>query len=209
MFNKEVLARLGQVNRRRTPMSERKKLGPPHELPITKEHPTPNPDEDLSQLSAGEEVTNRWGTHWIRRRPLSELWPRADDWLRQALQRLGPCREVPPIKSDELGTLRTSFPERVVYLDLETCGFAGSMVFMVGLIHWYNNRFQLDQLMARNYAEEKAMLQTLWSIVAEQQVLVTFNGKSFDWPMVHDRSTVHHLGREAKFGPENGSVAPS
>ena len=52
----------------------------------------------------------------------------------------------------------------------------------------------LSQLLARNYAEEKAMLQTLWSIVAEKRVLATFNGKSFDWPMVHDRSTLHHLG---------------
>jgi uncharacterized protein YprB with RNaseH-like and TPR domain len=53
----------------------------------------------------------------------------------------------------------------------------------------------LDQLFARNYAEERAILHTLWEIAAENQVLVTFNGKSVDWPMVHDRSVLHRLDR--------------
>ncbi|MFO7906921.1 MAG: hypothetical protein R6U98_29970, partial [Pirellulaceae bacterium] len=157
MFNEQVLARLSQVNRRRTPLSERKEVELSRESAITEKTSTPNPDDDLSQLPSGEEVTTRWGTHWIRRRVLSELWPRGDRWLRQALERFGSRDEEPLIQSDELGALRASFPDRVVYLDLETCGFAGSMVFMVGVIHWRNTQFQIDQLMARNYAEEKAM----------------------------------------------------
>ena len=57
---------------------------------------------------------------------------------------------------------------------------------------------RLSQLLARNYAEEKPLLQTLWNIAADKRVLVTFNGKSFDWPMVHDRSTLHHLGQDPR-----------
>ncbi len=81
-----------------------------------------------------------------------------------------------------------------MYLDLETCGFAGSMVFLVGLLHWQHDQLVLSQLWARNYAEEKAILQTMWSLVSDADLLITFNGKSFDWPQVHDRSTLHHLG---------------
>ena len=37
------------------------------------------------------------------------------------------------------------------------------------------------------------MLETLWQTVAAQDVLVTFNGKAFDWPMVLDRSVRYRL----------------
>ncbi len=69
----------------------------------------------------------------------------------------------------------------------------------------------MSQLLARNYAEEKSLLQTLWSIAADKRVLVTFNGKSFDWPMVHDRSTLHHLGQDPRdssvTAPDHSTVA--
>jgi hypothetical protein len=94
-------------------------------------------------------------------------------------------------------------------VDLETCGFAGSMVFLVGLIHRQDGQFLLTQLMARNYAEEKSMLQALWTIAARNRVLATFNGKSFDWPMVHDRSTVHHLGYDPLHTQPAGAQSPA
>ena len=67
------------------------------------------------------------------------------------------------------------------------------MIFLVGLVWSFEGELWLDQLLARNYAEERAMLTTLWQIAAPLGVLVTFNGKSFDWPMVKDRSTLHRL----------------
>jgi uncharacterized protein YprB with RNaseH-like and TPR domain len=83
-----------------------------------------------------------------------------------------------------------------MFLDLETCGFAGSMVFLAGVVWHVGEALVVDQLLARDYAEEKAVLQTFWQIASRNRVLVTFNGKSFDWPMVHDRSTRHHLGHD-------------
>ena len=32
-------------------------------------------------------------------------------------------------------------PDHVVYLDLETCGFSGSMIFLIGLIHRRDDQF--------------------------------------------------------------------
>jgi uncharacterized protein YprB with RNaseH-like and TPR domain len=63
---------------------------------------------------------------------------------------------------------------------------------------WFDGSLVVDQLFARTYAEEKALLASLWEIAAKNRLLVTFNGKSFDWPMVHDRSTRHHLGRDGR-----------
>jgi uncharacterized protein YprB with RNaseH-like and TPR domain len=68
------------------------------------------------------------------------------------------------------------------------------MVFLAGLVHWDQEQLMLSQLWARNYAEEKAMLQSLRSMITDHHVMITFNGKSFDWPQVLDRSTLHHLG---------------
>ena len=210
MFSEDVLTRLSQLNQQRRPaareagsLSQREREPSADRLPGIATSDSAADDEDVSQLPPGEEVTNRWGSHWLRRRALSEIWPHGDQWLSHALVRLDQCRTEPPTtRSRELRALRVNLPDHVVYLDLETCGFAGSMVFLVGLIHRRDGQFQLAQLMARNYAEEKAMLQTLWSIAAENGVLVTFNGKSFDWPMVHDRSTIHHLGCDLRTLPD-------
>jgi uncharacterized protein YprB with RNaseH-like and TPR domain len=103
----------------------------------------------------------------------------------------------------ELAALVERFPVGTLFLDLETCGFAGSPIFLVGLLHHGplhrgpgrdgQQGIVLEQLLARDYTEERSVLETLWRRAAENDVLVTFNGKSFDWPMVRDRSTYHRL----------------
>ncbi len=121
---------------------------------------------------------------------MSQLWAPAGQWQ---------AGLSPPVCSSsdhpEVAALARWFPQQTLFLDLETCGFAGSMVFLVGLVWHDGGTLVIDQLFARNYAEERPVLETLWSIVGRSQVLVTFNGKSFDWPMVCDRSTRHHLRR--------------
>ncbi len=106
----------------------------------------------------------------------------------------------------ELAAVCEHFPRGTLFLDLETCGFAGSSIFLVGLVRYADGQWIVEQLFARHYGQERAMLETLWRIAAEHRVLVTFNGKSFDWPMVHDRSTRHHLGRDLR-GLRAGSRA--
>lgn len=154
----------------------------------------------------GAECQTCWGAHWRIDQPLDELAPAwRGEWQRVAplLPALGCDEEVHPEQRDFAG----AFPQRTMYLDLETCGFAGSTVFLVGLVHHTPRGLVLTQLLARNYAEEKAMLESLWQIAAGHDVLVTFNGKSFDWPVVHDRSTLHHLGRAAHESSRFGSQA--
>jgi uncharacterized protein YprB with RNaseH-like and TPR domain len=89
----------------------------------------------------------------------------------------------------------TAFPERALLLDLETCGLAGSALFLVGLLRPIEGRLTVELLLARDYSEEPAVLASLWQRVHAEGVVVTFNGKSFDWPMVVDRSRRHLLFR--------------
>jgi len=149
-------------------------------------------DHDVSQLPAGGELENELGRCWLRQQPLVDLWPAGDHWLRSRLARLDSLGDQRPSSADMVALLH-ALPDDAVYLDLETCGFAGSMIFLIGLIHHRGEQLVLSQLLARNYAEEKVLLQALWSWVSDKSTLVTFNGKSFDWPMVLDRTILHRL----------------
>ncbi len=98
-------------------------------------------------------------------------------------------------------TYHCAFPRGCLFLDLETCGFAGSPLFLVGLAgapETSRGHLVVEQLLARDYTEEPAVLHSLWQRVLACQLLITFNGRSFDWPLVHDRSTFHRLGRDER-----------
>jgi hypothetical protein len=153
-------------------------------------------------LLGGVECQNASGSHLRFRRPVADFWPTVE----RTLDAIDPHRSPAAQCHPELAALARSFPRETLFLDLETCGFAGSMVFLAGLV-WHDQTLVVDQLFARNYAEERALLESLWQIAGRKDVLVTFNGKSFDWPMVHDRSTRHHLGRDAR-GQGRNVVAP-
>ena len=144
-----------------------------------------------SSLSDGLIRCTPWGEHWVVRQTLTQLWPDNGRWIGTAH---GDEPAPATVSETELLLLQRAFPRSVVLLDLETCGLAGCMIFLAGLIHEDQGQLQVTQLWARDYSEEKPLLQSLWDLVQHKELLITFNGKSFDWPQVHDRSTLHHLG---------------
>jgi uncharacterized protein YprB with RNaseH-like and TPR domain len=158
------------------------------------EFPLVRSDDTCSgqRRSVATEFENANGVHLRLRRPLADFFPRGVSHRPHGDPGPGTLPQIAPAHP-ELLALGANDPRGAMYLDLETCGFAGSMIFLVGLVWWDEGELWLDQLLARNYAEERAMLTTLWQIAAPLGVLVTFNGKSFDWPMVEDRSTLHRL----------------
>lgn len=143
-----------------------------------------------TELSHGIEVTNRLGRYWHICRPLAELWPASVDFLARVQNERASSAHLDAGR-DEFESLITAFPNQVLFLDLETCGLAGSAIFLVGLIRFSAGQLRLEQLWARNHAEEAGLIGGLCEIVACCDLLVTFNGKSFDWPMVRDRATLH------------------
>jgi len=84
-------------------------------------------------------------------------------------------------------------PEKWLFLDTETTGLAGgtgTYAFLIGLAWWDARGLQVEQFLMRDFAEEHSLLQELSQRVAERPVLVTFNGKSFDWPLLENRFTM-------------------
>ena len=81
-------------------------------------------------------------------------------------------------------------PRRWLFLDTETTGITGgtgTYPFLVGLAWWDAGGLEIEQLFMRDYSDEHSLLVALAERIAERPVLVTFNGKSFDWPLLETR----------------------
>ncbi|HUT20818.1 MAG TPA: ribonuclease H-like domain-containing protein [Anaerolineae bacterium] len=80
--------------------------------------------------------------------------------------------------------------EAVAYIDAETTGLAraaGTYAFLVGVGRYQGSVLEVAQFFMRDPAEEAAMLAALRSFLAPCKVLVTFNGKTFDLPLLRSR----------------------
>ena len=81
-------------------------------------------------------------------------------------------------------------PGKWLFLDTETTGLAGgtgTYAFMVGIAWWDSGGLKVEQLFLRDLNEEHSALLELSGRMEERPVLVTFNGKSFDWPLLETR----------------------
>jgi uncharacterized protein YprB with RNaseH-like and TPR domain len=108
------------------------------------------------------------------------LWPETN------LQPIAHWLNTPLIDSGSL--------EQFVFLDTETSGLAGgtgTFAFLVGAAKFEGDTFHLAQFFMRNPAEEQALLTQLTDFIGSGQILVTFNGKSFDAPLLNTRYTLH------------------
>ena len=81
-------------------------------------------------------------------------------------------------------------PSRLIFLDTETTGLAGgtgTCAFLIGIGNVEGMKFVVRQFFLRDYPEEKALLESLAEALADCDGLVTFNGKTFDVPLLETR----------------------
>jgi uncharacterized protein YprB with RNaseH-like and TPR domain len=91
-------------------------------------------------------------------------------------------------------TLAESHLEKFAFLDTETSGLAGgtgTYPFLVGVGRFDGQLFRLIQFFMRDPGEEQAQLAALTDFIQPCQALVTFNGKSFDVPLLNTRYTLN------------------
>ncbi|MBI5880248.1 MAG: ribonuclease H-like domain-containing protein [Chloroflexi bacterium] len=84
--------------------------------------------------------------------------------------------------------------DEIVFLDTETTGLAGgtgTLPFMIGVGRFGPGGFRVAQFFMRDPADEPAVLAALDDWFAPCSMLVTFNGKAFDMPLVASRYTLH------------------
>lgn len=81
-------------------------------------------------------------------------------------------------------------PRRILYLDTETTGFAGgagTVAFLVGTGYLTDDGFTVEQYLMRDYPEEQFLLEQIVALLGRFDVICTFNGRSFDVPLLRDR----------------------
>lgn len=100
---------------------------------------------------------------------------------------------APEVLHEELERLLRVPFEKVLYLDLETGGLGSSCVFLAGTMRWTGEDYVLKQYFARHYGEEGALIERLAEEISGAEALVTFNGKSFDVPLLRERAARHLL----------------
>ena len=86
--------------------------------------------------------------------------------------------------------------ERLLFLDTETTGLsggAGTVAFEVG-VGWIEPRgMVIRQYIMRDYSQEGAMLRDIANLIEQAKTLVTFNGKSFDLPLLESRMVMNRI----------------
>jgi uncharacterized protein YprB with RNaseH-like and TPR domain len=163
----------------------------------------PDETDALSRLLGAGIARNHYGEHlailnWFATPEFSAPSPVALDLLTKAPARQNAASgRYKNRERDDSIWRRTRAavqkPEKWLFLDTETTGLAGgtgTYAFLVGLAWWDAGGLQVEQLFLRDFSEEHSLLQELSARLAERPVLVTFNGKSFDWPLLENRFTM-------------------
>ena len=88
------------------------------------------------------------------------------------------------------GEIPPASPLRWAFLDTETTGLAGgsgTYAFLIGVGRITPEGFRVRQFFMREYLEEPSVLAALEAHLSDFDVLVTYNGKSYDQPLLETR----------------------
>jgi uncharacterized protein YprB with RNaseH-like and TPR domain len=86
--------------------------------------------------------------------------------------------------------------KRVLLLDTETTGLSGgtgTLPFLIGMAWFEDESLHVEQLLLRRPGEEAPMLARLAERMAWASCIVTYNGKSFDWPLIRTRAVMNRI----------------
>jgi len=150
----------------------------------------------LEDLIHGETAGTPERPFYLIERLLEEFFPRAEEltgefrsvWVR------GRYSMSDEEMDHEWREVIETDPGRLVFLDIETLGLTATPVFLVGTMSLdAEDRFRIRQFFARNYSEEPYLLAHVARHLRDYHTLVTYNGKSFDWPYLCDRAVYHSV----------------
>lgn len=175
----ERLARLRKLGLRKgaTGAGTRRTPAPPA-VPLQPENP----------FLPGSEVVTPFGPAWVReeRLPLDEH-PELAEWLN-----IDPASLAAMDRNERLLDLE---PGAAAFIDTETTGLslgAGTYTFMIGVGAYepFGSRpdeFVVRQFFMRHPGEERAQLHLVEEALDRATGIVSFNGRSFDMPLIHNR----------------------
>lgn len=95
-------------------------------------------------------------------------------------------------------------PSDILFFDTETTGLsggAGTLAFLVGAGGFEGGEFVVHQFLMRDYDEEIFVLQRFKELLDKSRLIVSFNGASFDIPLLQSRFVMHRMHHDVHFPP--------
>jgi uncharacterized protein len=86
--------------------------------------------------------------------------------------------------------------DRILFLDTETTGVQGGTgicPFLVGVGYFSGDDFHVVQYFIRDFDEEPSMLESIGQMVGNFDLVITYNGATFDIPLLETRFTLARL----------------
>jgi uncharacterized protein YprB with RNaseH-like and TPR domain len=129
----------------------------------------------------------RWGgasnallAHWGTPLDPNAVYRSLERWLPSA----------DPLHLQSLGLLPI---EKLLFFDLETLGLGGSPIFLVAVGRFTGEGFLIRQYLAASLGAEVALLERMEAELRDASVLLSYNGKSFDWTILRERFAYYGL----------------
>lgn len=166
MFDPKLRRRLSEISRGKS-------------IPI--EAPQEAPDASVYSPAfefSGHECENNLGRFFVSVYKMSDFLPEAKEIAEKVVAN---------------GEIQGYSPEKLLFVDLETCGLFNVPVFLIGTMQLVGLDFEIRQYFARDYSEERNMLHHTRQVLQNFAGVVTFNGKTFDMPFLRDRMTFHRV----------------
>ena len=151
----------------------------------------------IDEWMPGEEIETAKGKHF----EAETFYARH---RRHGSAEIGLLAELPPdlLETISNGSVRDIPPREWAFLDTETTGLAGgtgTCAFLVGVGRITPEGFRVRQFFMRDYGEEASVLDALTRHLAPFRVLITYNGRAFDQPLLETRYRLnrarHPFGR--------------
>ena len=84
-------------------------------------------------------------------------------------------------------------PERVAFFDVETLGLGGAPLILIAIARISEEGLSIKQYFSRSLAEELPMLAQVDRELQEACLLISYNGKAFDWTTLRERYAYYGL----------------
>ncbi len=152
--------------------------------PFFLEPPGP-PMRYIEEWLTGGEVETTYGRHF----ETEKLW---ESHKRHGSADIGALLDLPHdlLETISDGACPKASPEEWAFLDTETTGLSGgtgTCAFLVGVGSVTKEGFRVRQFFMRDYAEEASQLDALTRYLEPFRVLITYNGRTFDQPLLETR----------------------
>ncbi|MBU4562055.1 ribonuclease H-like domain-containing protein [bacterium] len=145
-----------------------------------------NQEVKIEEVVSGKFISTPFGESFIRENYFPRDYRCGEVELFQIFQ--SSAKTISSLARDD--RLKEIDINKTVFLDTETTGLAGgagTYIFLVGVGYFERDQFCIRQYFMRDYNEERALLSALNDLLANFKAVVTYNGKTFDLPLMESR----------------------